>query len=38
MMFEKEMDNVIGAVMNAIDQEGQKENTLTFFTSDNGPW
>merc|ERR1719483_183178 len=34
----KEMDNVIGAVMNAIDQEGQKENTLTFFTSDNGPW
>ncbi|MGB7323480.1 MAG: sulfatase-like hydrolase/transferase [Rubripirellula sp.] len=32
-----QMDNALGMVMDALDAEGVSENTLLFFTSDNGP-
>ena len=34
----QEMDWVIGQVMNAVNELQIDDNTLTFFTSDNGPW
>ncbi|XP_065178310.1 steryl-sulfatase-like [Sycon ciliatum] len=33
-----EMDNAVGVIMKALDDAGVRNNTLTFFTSDNGPW
>ncbi|KAL4605031.1 arylsulfatase G isoform X2 [Arapaima gigas] len=33
----REMDGVVGAIKNASDEVG-KENTLIWFTGDNGPW
>jgi arylsulfatase A-like enzyme len=32
-----ELDNVLGRLVKALDETGQLENTLVFFTSDNGP-
>ncbi|TWU47640.1 Arylsulfatase [Rubripirellula tenax] len=32
-----QMDNALGMVMDALDAQGVSENTLLFFTSDNGP-
>jgi arylsulfatase A-like enzyme len=32
-----EMDDVLGQIMDALEKSGQLENTLIFFTSDNGP-
>ncbi|MGJ8673509.1 sulfatase family protein [Rubritalea sp.] len=32
-----QMDNGIGMVLDALDKEGVSENTIVFFTSDNGP-
>ncbi|NQV71483.1 sulfatase [bacterium] len=34
----EEIDWSVGQVMNALREEGLAENTLVFFTSDNGPW
>ena len=34
----QEIDWSVGEVMNALKQNGVDENTLLFFTSDNGPW
>lgn len=32
-----EMDQILGALMQALEESGQTEETLVFFTSDNGP-
>lgn len=32
------VDESIGRVLDALDEEGLRDNTLVFFTSDNGPW
>ncbi|WP_044254932.1 sulfatase [Rhodopirellula sp. SWK7] len=32
-----QMDNALGMVMDALDAQGDSDNTLLFFTSDNGP-
>ncbi len=34
----EEVDWSVGQVLNTLRQEGLAENTLVFFTSDNGPW
>ena len=34
----QEVDNVIGSIYAAVTKAGIGENTLTFFTADNGPW
>lgn len=34
----EEIDWSVGEIMNALDKHGIAENTLIFFTSDNGPW
>lgn len=34
----QEVDNTIGSIYAAVDKAGITENTLTFFTADNGPW
>eukprot|EP01094_Clydonella_sp_ATCC50884_P025709 TRINITY_DN6869_c0_g1_i1.p1 TRINITY_DN6869_c0_g1~~TRINITY_DN6869_c0_g1_i1.p1 ORF type:complete len:511 (-),score=111.70 TRINITY_DN6869_c0_g1_i1:61-1551(-) len=34
----QEMDDSIGQIMAKLDEVGVLENTLVFFTSDNGPW
>ncbi|MDZ4700813.1 MAG: sulfatase, partial [Rhodothermales bacterium] len=34
----EELDWSVGQVLNTLRQEGLAENTLVFFTSDNGPW
>lgn len=34
----REMDWIAGQVIDAVDRLGQANNTLIFFTSDNGPW
>ncbi|MFK7843714.1 MAG: sulfatase [Rhodothermales bacterium] len=34
----EEIDWSVGQVLNALREEGLAENTLVFFTSDNGPW
>ncbi len=34
----EELDWSVGQVLDALRQEGLAENTLVFFTSDNGPW
>jgi len=34
----EELDWSVGEVMKALDENGLTENTLVFFTSDNGPW
>ena len=34
----EELDWVVGQVMAAVATAGQAKNTITFFTSDNGPW
>eukprot|EP01084_Bolivina_argentea_P256393 431657_1 len=34
----QEVDNVIGSIYAAITKAGIADNTLTFFTADNGPW
>ena len=34
----EEIDWSVGQVMEALESEGLAENTLVFFTSDNGPW
>jgi len=33
-----ELDWSVGQIINALEQTGQRENTLVVFTSDNGPW
>ncbi len=33
-----ELDWSVGQIVNALEQTGQRENTLVVFTSDNGPW
>jgi arylsulfatase A len=33
-----ELDEAVGAVLQALRAQGLAENTLVFFTSDNGPW
>ena len=32
------LDNAIGAVVEALDKSGQRENTIILFSADNGPW
>jgi arylsulfatase A-like enzyme len=32
-----EVDDIVGRLMNVVEEEGQKENTFVFVTSDNGP-
>jgi len=32
------LDNAIGAVVRALEETGQRENTIILFSSDNGPW
>ena len=32
------LDAAVGEIMAAVDKAGVAENTITFFTSDNGPW
>ena len=34
----QEVDHVIGSIYAAVHKAGITENTLTFFTADNGPW
>eukprot|EP01083_Nonionella_stella_P020771 57645_1 len=34
----QEVDHVIGSIYAAIEKSGVADNTLTFFTADNGPW
>ncbi len=34
----QEVDNVIGSIYAAVQKAGIADNTLTFFTADNGPW
>ena len=34
----QEVDNVIGSIYAAVTKAGVADNTLTFFTADNGPW
>jgi len=34
----QEVDYTIGGIYNAIESAGISDNTLTFFTADNGPW
>ena len=33
-----ELDNLVGGVLKSLTEYGVANNTLTFFTSDNGPW
>ena len=33
-----ELDTAVGAIMRAVEDAGALHSTLTFFTSDNGPW
>lgn len=35
--FVMQVDGIVGDVLGALDQQGMAENTLLFFTSDNGP-
>ncbi|MFT4512132.1 MAG: arylsulfatase A [Planctomycetota bacterium] len=35
--FVMQVDGIVGDVLGALDQQGMAENTLVFFTSDNGP-
>ena len=32
------LDHAVGRVLDALDQSGQRENTIILFSSDNGPW
>ncbi len=34
----EEIDHGIGAILQTLEETGQRENTLIVFTSDNGPW
>jgi len=34
----QELDNAVGEIVAAVETAGEAENTIIFFTSDNGPW
>ena len=38
LVFRNEMDGVLGRILAAVKAAGVDENTISFFSSDNGPW
>ena len=34
----QEMDDTVGTILQAVTDAGADEDTIVFFTSDNGPW